>query len=159
MTNTRYYDSYLDAKVDSASPLQLVYLAYECALEVIGEAREHLREGRIHERSHAITRVMKILTELDHALDHNRGGDMSKTLGQLYAYMQDRLREANFRQIDEPLAEVQQLLETLTSAWKEIAEKDTVSETASAITAIPVEEPTWVAPAETLSYVSRAYSL
>jgi flagellar protein FliS len=161
MTNTRYYDSYLDAKVQSASPLQLIYLAYECAIEVIGEAREHLREGRIHERSNAITRVMKILTELDHALDHSRGGDMSKGLADLYLYMQDRLREANFRQIDEPLAEVEHLLETLASAWREIAEKDTVSETANNITGTPIEVPqmTWAEPAEPLSYASRAYSL
>src|SRR5579864_22431 len=115
------FAAYQETKVLSASPVELIHLAYEGAIEAIGEARNHLAGQRIHERARAITRVQLILTELQSSLDFNKGGDVSLRLGRLYDYMQRRLTEANFKQIEEPLAEVQSLLETLGSAWKEIA--------------------------------------
>ena len=155
MTTTHYYDIYLEAKVHSASPLQLVCMAYDCAIEVTGEAREHLRQRRIHERARAITQVMKILNELKEALDYARGGDMSLQLARLYAYMQDRLREANFRQIEEPLIEVQDLLGTLAEAWKQIAATEPVP---AAPPVTDAEPQVWMQPVEEASYVGRAYS-
>ena len=115
------FAAYLETKVLSASPVQLIHLAYEGAIEIIVEARAHLAGNRIHERARAITRVQLILTELQNSLDFNKGGDVSVQLGRLYDYMQRRLTEANFKQIEEPLAEVQGLLQTLDEAWKEIA--------------------------------------
>ncbi|MDQ2950053.1 MAG: flagellar export chaperone FliS [Acidobacteriota bacterium] len=115
------FAAYQETKVLSASPVQLIHLAYEGAIEAIAEARGHLAGKRIHERARAITRVQLILTELQSSLDFNKGGDVSVQLDRLYDYMQRRLMEANFKQIEEPLAEVQGLLETLGSAWKEIA--------------------------------------
>lgn len=115
------FAAYQETKVLSASPVELIHLAYEGAIEAIGEARNHLAGQRIHERARAITKVQLILTELQSSLDFNKGGDVSLRLGRLYDYMQRRLTEANFKQIEEPLAEVQGLLETLDGAWKEIA--------------------------------------
>lgn len=119
------YGAYLESKVITASPLQLVHLAYEGAIEAITNAREHLAAKRIFERSSAITKAQQIIAELQSSLDYARGGELSTRLGQLYDYMQRRLIEGNFKQVDEPLAEAKRLLETLDEAWKEIASKET----------------------------------
>jgi flagellar protein FliS len=58
-----------------------------------------------------------LIGELAGALDMERGGEIAVRLGRLYEYMLNRLTEANFRQSDEPLAEVLGLLATLTEAW------------------------------------------
>jgi flagellar secretion chaperone FliS len=121
------FAAYLETKVLSASPVQLVHLAYEGAIEALSDARSHLAGKRIQERVRAITKVQLILTELQNSLDFNQGGDVSIQLGRLYDYMQRRLTEANFKQIEEPLSEVQGLLQTLDEAWKEIAAKGTPS--------------------------------
>jgi flagellar secretion chaperone FliS len=119
------YGAYLESKVLTASPLQLIHLAYEGAIEAIANARVHVSEKRILERSTAITKAQQIIMELQASLDYAKGGDLSVRLGQLYDYMQRRLIEANVKQIDEPLADVQGLLTTLDEAWKEIAGAET----------------------------------
>jgi len=115
------FAAYQETKLLSASPVQLIHLAYEGAIDAIADARTHLAANRIQERVRSITKVQLILTELQNSLDFSKGGDMSVQLGRLYDYMQRRLTEANFKRIEEPLAEVQGLLETLDGAWKEIA--------------------------------------
>jgi flagellar protein FliS len=131
------YGAYLESKLITASPLELVHLAYEGAIDAIANAREHLAAKRIFERSSAITKAQRILAELQSSLDCAKGGEFSARLGQLYAYMQQRLIEANFKQIDEPLAEVKRLLETLDEAWKEIASRETASPQSAAVAASP----------------------
>jgi flagellar biosynthetic protein FliS len=70
------------------------------------------------ERSRAITKASQVLIQLITALDHKRGGELSLRLAALYDYMLRRLGEANFRQRDEPLAEVLSLLATLAEGWE-----------------------------------------
>ena len=129
------FAAYQESKVLSASPVQLIHLAYEGAIESLTEARGHMAAKRIHERARAVTKVQLILTELQSSLDFKKGGEVSVQLGRLYDYMQRRLNDANFKQSEEPLAEVQTLLETLDSAWKEIAA------TGTAPVSTPISEP------------------
>jgi flagellar protein FliS len=112
------HDAYLESRVLSADPLELVHLLYEAAIAAVREARRHLAEGEIAARSRSITKAFSILQELMAALDHDRGGEIGGRLAQLYDYMERRLLEANFQQADEPLAEVLGLLATLAEAWQ-----------------------------------------
>ena len=95
-------------------------MLYRGAMEAIGAARAHLASGAIRERSNQIMRAWRILDELAQSLDHQRGGEISPALARLYAYMQTRLIEANARQADAPLAEVEALLGTLREAWQSV---------------------------------------
>ena len=112
------HDAYLESRVLSADPVELIHLLYEAAIEAVREARRYLAEGEIAARSRSITKAYGILQDLVAALDHERGGEISGRLGQLYDYMQRRLLEANFQQTDQPLAEVLGLLATLAEAWQ-----------------------------------------
>jgi flagellar secretion chaperone FliS len=111
------YDAYLEAEVLSATPVKLVAILYRAAIDSVGAARLHLKAGAIRERSRQITRASEIIHELMRTLDHERGGEISRSLAGLYAYMQTRLIKANTQQIDPPLAEVEKLLSTLLEAW------------------------------------------
>lgn len=116
--------AYLESKLLSASPLELVCLAYEGIIEAIQLARVCVREKRIHDRSRAITKAQLLIGELQRSLDFSHGGEMSPQLARLYTYMRKCLLDANFRQVEEPLAEVENLLETLLESWRELAEKE-----------------------------------
>ena len=151
------FAAYLENTVLSASPVKLVYLAYEGAIEVITEARAHLKEGRIHERSHAITRAQLFVSELQTSLDFQKGGDLSAQLGRLYEYIQRRLLEANFKQDEAPLADVQGLLETLSEAWREVAEIDHPLAAAAASSSSAGSFP-WSSATETASAESFTYA-
>jgi flagellar protein FliS len=108
---------YLETEVFGADPVKLVRMLYRAAIESTREARRHLKAGEIRERSHQIMKAWEIVAELSRSLDHARGGEISRSLNGLYAYLQHQLLEANRQQIDAPLAEVERLLTTLHEAW------------------------------------------
>lgn len=111
-------DAYLENRVLSADPVELVHLLYQACTTAVGDARRQLAEGEILARSRSVSKACGILLELTSALDHERGGDLSQRLAQLYGYMHRRLLDANFQQSDGPMAEVAGLLATLAEAWE-----------------------------------------
>ena len=66
--------------------------------------------------SRHITKAASILNELACSLDHSKGAAISRPLAELYDYVQHLLIDANFKQIEEPLAEAEQLLTQLDEA-------------------------------------------
>jgi flagellar protein FliS len=105
----------------SADPVKLVGILYRAAIESTAAARRHLAAGNIRERSRQIVRAWGILQELSRSLDPKAGGQVVVALAQLYPYMQARLIDANIRQIDPPLAQVEQLLVTLLEGWSSVS--------------------------------------
>jgi flagellar secretion chaperone FliS len=114
------FDRYLETEVFSADPLKLVCMLYRGAVEATAAARRHLQARQIRERSGQILRAHSILQELNRSLDPQYA-QISRPLAELYAYMQNRLLEANSKQIDAPLEEVERLLSTLLEGWKSLA--------------------------------------
>jgi flagellar secretion chaperone FliS len=124
------YGKYLETEVFSADPIQQVCMLYRGAIEATAAARRHLKAKEILERSKQVMRAFNILGELTRTLDPQYF-QISKPLGDLYSYMQRLLLDANAKQIDPPLAEVEQLLTTLYNGWK------SARPAASAATAAP----------------------
>jgi flagellar protein FliS len=112
------YEKYREGEILAADPLELVELLYRAAIQSITDARQHLRAGQIRERSDAISKAGAILNELMQSLDHDKGGEISKNLAELYDYIQRQLLKANMEQIEAPLTEVNKLLETLLEGWQ-----------------------------------------
>lgn len=113
--------AYLESRILSADPVELVNILYEHAVLNTAQARECLAQRDIVGRTAKIGRVISILGELDGSLDHSAGGEISKNLARLYQYMRERLLMGNLRQQDEPLAEVEQLLTTLAEGWDSVS--------------------------------------
>jgi flagellar protein FliS len=116
-------DVYLESRVLSADPVELVAILYEGALGAVEQARRRLVEGDIAARSAAISKGVGILAELSGSLNHAIGGELSQRLAELYDYMQRRLLEANFQQSETPLTEVARLLRVLAEGWSGIKAK------------------------------------
>src|SRR5579871_3368478 len=129
--------AYLESKVLTASPMELVRTLYRSAIEATGNALQHLAQGRIRERSQEVTRALDCLYELSGMLDHASGGTLSQSLAELYDYMQRRLLQANLEQKVEPLAEVERLLRTLLEGWEAIPEPDAYAAQPAATESIP----------------------
>ncbi len=114
------FNRYLETEVFGADPVKLVCMLYRGAIEAIAAARRHLKAGEIRGRSREIMRAYAILRELSQSLDPHYQ-EMSRSLRDLYAYMETQILAANSKQIDPPLAEVEQLLSTLLEGWKAAA--------------------------------------
>ena len=151
--------AYLETRILSADPTELISILYEAALESVAAAREHLKRGEIRERSNAVTKAVSIVTELSSSLDHTRGGEVSRNLADLYHYISGRLFEANLKQTDGPLAEAQKLLHQLAEGWRAVREQAaTVDANSAARTAdpSPVEPPSYVPIYDAASYQDGA---
>jgi len=111
-----YSSKYLETEVFSADPVKLVCILYRGAIDAVAAARRHLQAREIRQRSKNIMRAYAILQELSRSLDPQY--EISGKLCALYVYMQRQLLEANAKQIDTPLAEVERLLTTLLEGWK-----------------------------------------
>lgn len=146
------HDAYLESRIFSADPTELIRLLYQAATGAVRNARRHLASGDIPARTRSINAACDILIELAAALDHERGGEISRRLAQLYQYMTRKLIEAHFRQSDSPLAEVLGLLATLGEGWQGLQQPDKPLAAAS-----PWAQP--VAQDSRAGYTSQAWSL
>jgi flagellar protein FliS len=108
---------YIEQKILTADPIELIRILYQHGILSIREAREHLRAGRIIERAKCVNRAWAVLWELNTSLRPEAAPEVARRLSDLYCYMMRRLTTANFEQKDEPLAEVLGLMTTLSEAW------------------------------------------
>jgi flagellar secretion chaperone FliS len=131
-------ESYIESRILTASPIELVAMLYDAAIAAVRDARRKLAAGDIAARSRAITKACEILIELTQGLDHARGGEISLRLAQLYDYIQHRLIEANIQQNDAPLADALGLLSTLAEAWHTLRDREVQTKAAA-------PAPAWVA--------------
>jgi len=145
-------DAYLETRVLTADPMELICLLYEHAGDAVAEARHFLKAGQIAARSQAISKAIGIIGELNASLNHSVGGTISANLAQLYGYMTARLTEANVRQDDRRLAEVESLLTTLADGWKQARTQLTAE------APVPVHAPVeaWQASGEAMAHMWNA---
>ena len=114
------YTTYLHANVLTAEPVELIRILHRTALESLQDARVHLAAGDIAGRSAAVSKVMNIVRELSHSVNHESEPVLARTLVELYDYMQRRLLTGQLKQSEEPLLEVSGLLTTLCDAWEQV---------------------------------------
>jgi len=117
------HETYLESRILSADPVELIGMLYTGALEAIRDARSYLKAGDIMARARSITKASAIVIELATSLDHKRGAEISENLGRLYEYILRKLSEANLQQSDELLAESLGLLTTLAEGWDGVREQ------------------------------------
>lgn len=112
---------YFEETIINAEPIDLIRLLYQRAIASVQDAAEHLRNTKIAERSAAIMKAYMVLAELMSALRPEAAPELAARLRNLYAYMQQRLLDANMRQTEPPLTEVLSLLTTLEEGWAGVA--------------------------------------
>lgn len=111
----------LESAVLSASPYQLVVMLFDGAISAIKKASILMEQGEIAAKGQAISKAINIIANgLQAGLDHSVNSELTGNLDSLYDYMGRRLLEANLRNDQDALAEVQHLLEGIADAWKQI---------------------------------------
>jgi flagellar protein FliS len=112
----------VETGVMGASPHRLIVMLYQGARQAIAQARMHLQQGNVPARGEAIGKAIQIVESgLQQSLNLEAGGEIAERLNALYSYMSRRLLEANIKQSEAMLVEVDGLLATLEEAWIGIA--------------------------------------
>lgn len=112
----------IETSVMGASPHRLIVMLYQGARQAIAQARMHLQQGNVPARGEAVGKAIQIVESgLQQSLNLEAGGEIAERLNALYGYMTRRLLEANIKQSEAMLVEVDGLLATLEEAWIGIA--------------------------------------
>ncbi|MFV3412341.1 flagellar export chaperone FliS [Pseudomonas nitroreducens] len=117
----QYQQVSLEARVAEASPHGLIQLLMQGGLERLAQARGAIERGQRAERGELISKAIGIVGGLREALNPEVGGELALNLDRLYAYMTERLLEANRNGDAAILDEVSGLLREVKSGWDAIA--------------------------------------
>lgn len=111
----------VETGVASANPHKLIVMLFDGALIALGHAQQHMRARNISDKGRSISKTIDIIENgLRASLNRDAGGEIATNLDALYAYMSNRLVEANLANDLIILEEVKRLLSDLKSAWEAI---------------------------------------
>jgi flagellar biosynthetic protein FliS len=117
------HQTYAENQVFSAHPAQRVYLLYQVAIDSVNVAIARLKDGDIFARGRAVNKAHEAVDELILALDHSVGATFTRTLAELYDYVQRQLVKGHSQKSEEAFRQALSVLTTLTEAWQQVVER------------------------------------
>lgn len=119
--------SYTQITAQTAPPGLLVLLLFDRALRSLQTALtgfEHTDPRRRNETIHNnLRRAVDIIRLLNNSLNLEQGGELARTLRNLYHYFEDQLLKSNMQKRREGVDEVITHLKPLRDAWAEMLNK------------------------------------
>ena len=118
---------YKKKQIESASPMQLVLLLYNGAIDHLNKSEQGMKKGTPEGKEEfraGVTGTQNIITELAVSLDMEKGGEIAKQLFQLYDYMSYRLTNTNIAMEVDGIIEVRGLLLKLKTSWEIVAKEE-----------------------------------
>lgn len=97
---------------------KILLMLYERALFSVKIARRGIEEKNPRLKGENISRALAILSELDCALDREKGGELAENLAALYRYSMNRLTFANIQCDLDAIQEVERILTDLFEGFK-----------------------------------------
>src|SRR5207245_1896011 len=107
----------------SASREKLLLMLYEGAIRYMKQAMLAIEKKDIAGRGLNIGKAYDIVCELNNTLNFEAGGDLAKSLEQLYMFITEQLTKSNIGNDPKPLQDALKIMETLYSGWVEAVEK------------------------------------
>jgi flagellar protein FliS len=115
--------AYKEARIRTAGQGQLIVMLYDEALKQIDTALQILdsRTKKLDRVHNAITKAQDIVTELTVSLDFDKGGDVAKSLFNLYMFFNRQLMEGNVSKDAAPIRIVRNFMAQIRESWAQIA--------------------------------------
>jgi len=108
-------NQYKNQQIMTASPADLTLMLYNGALRFVAESIQGVENNDIQKAHNANIRAQEIIREFRATLDMQY--EISKSLDQLYEYMEFRLLQANAKKDKTQLEEVKNMLQELRDTW------------------------------------------
>jgi flagellar protein FliS len=113
----QYQTVNVNAQISEADPHRLIQMLMEGGLQRIAQAKGAMQHGNIPLKGEQIGKAAAIIGGLREGLDHTQGGEMAGNLDSLYAFMLQRLSQANLKNDIAMLDEVSELLREIKAGW------------------------------------------
>ncbi len=112
--------AYQADQVNTVNKNKLVLMLYDGAIRFCAEARDRSARGDIAGRGQFISKTQKIVAELMNALNHEKGGDVAKSLHSLYLEATKRLTSANLKGHRDDFEAVIEMMTEVREGWVEV---------------------------------------
>ncbi|MEJ5338871.1 MAG: flagellar export chaperone FliS [Aquificaceae bacterium] len=122
-------NAYLENMVLTANPVRQVILLYEKAISCLDEATELMERGSagaedMKRKYESMGRATEILTVLDATLNMEQGGDIARSLHEVYqALINDLVRITVEGDEPQTLRKMIKILTELKESWEEVEKK------------------------------------
>lgn len=116
-------NEYLRNAIMTASPEQLQLMLYDGAIRFSLQARDALEKGAIEESHNLLTRVQRIVTEMESGLRHERAPELCQQMSALYAFVFSKLVDANIRKDIQALDDALKILRMQRETWAVLVDK------------------------------------
>ena len=97
MTSNFAHTAYQQIEVNSSNSLQLVVMLYDGAIRFLKQAKACIQNKDLHGKTLAIDRSLAIIGELRSTLRFDEGGEIVRSLDDLYPYISARVLEASVK--------------------------------------------------------------
>lgn len=114
------YAAYQQNSVTTASPGEVTLMLYNGCLKFIKQANLAIEKKQIEDKNTSIQKAQKIIKEL--MLTLNMDLEISKNLSVMYEYINHRLTEANVKNDESILKEVEGLVVEFRDTWKQVVQ-------------------------------------
>lgn len=111
---------YRSAKIQTATPLQILVALYDGAIRFMKQAGEACKQGNVSKKGVALNRAHAIVSELQATLDASHAPQLCENLDRLYEFVLFRIQQANLRTDSNQLTSAITVMEQLRSAWSEL---------------------------------------
>jgi len=112
------YNVYKNNSINYASKEQLLLMLTEGAVKYCKIGKQAIIDKDIKKANDALIRTQDIFTELMVSLDTN-AGDWAVQMFNVYAFIKERLIQANMKKSIEITEEILPLIEDINETWKE----------------------------------------
>lgn len=123
--------SYREASVRGASPVRLVVLLYDQAIEDLRRALTAQNQGDIERRTHEVDHAILVIGHLQATLDKEQGGEVARNLDRFYERLRHGLIEAQCQQSAAALEQRISDLMIVRDAWVQIDQETAATALAS----------------------------
>ncbi|MDF2535995.1 MAG: flagellar protein FliS [Bacillales bacterium] len=114
------YKSYQQNSVLTATPGELTLMLYNGCIKFIRQAKFAMTENNVENKNTYLQKAQNIIRELMVTLDQKQ--PVSKSMLQMYDYMNRRLIEANIKNDVAILDEVEGFVAEFRDTWKQVIE-------------------------------------
>ena len=118
MTNKQGYAAYANNRIMTATPAELTLMLYEGAIKFCNIAIDAVEKKDIAKAHNNIVKVERIIEEFVATLNHKY--PVAKDFESVYAYLRQRLVEANLKKDREIQEEILGHMRTMRDTWKEV---------------------------------------
>ncbi len=115
--------AYKTTSIQTASQGRLIVMLFEGAIRFMNQFAEAARERRIEEAHTNSIKAQRIMTELLLALDHSKGGDVSRIIERAYEDIRNRMVLSNVRKDVGMVEGIVKDLDSFRVTWTEVFKK------------------------------------